>query len=250
VSLLKDRNGEIHLDIPVSGEINDPEFRLGRVILKVIVNFLVKAATSPFALLGSLFGGGEELGYAEFAPGSADLTAQTMKRLDTLGKALHDRPALKLDIIGHADPEKDREGLKQNLLSKKVKIQKIRKLAEKQEEIVSLESITVTQQEYPVYLKRAYAEEKFSKPRNVLGIAKDLPVPEMEALILANMQVTDEDLKALATVRARAVRDHLLQSKQVEPERLYIVESGTLSKESGNTAQGSVDNCRTEFKLK
>src|SRR5208283_67306 len=82
VALLKDRNGEIHLDIPVSGELNDPKFSVGGVILKVIVNLLEKAATSPFALLGALLGSDEQLGYAEFEAGSAILTTDTMKKLN------------------------------------------------------------------------------------------------------------------------------------------------------------------------
>jgi hypothetical protein len=50
--------------------------------------------------LNSAFGGGDELGYAEFAPGSAMLTAESKSKRDTLTKVLMDRPALKLDIIG------------------------------------------------------------------------------------------------------------------------------------------------------
>ena len=102
MSLLKNRNGEIKLDIPVSGELNDPKFSVGRIVLKVIMNLLEKAATSPFALLGAAFGGGEQLGYAEFDHGSASLTDETKKKLDIIGKALYDRPALKMDIVGHA----------------------------------------------------------------------------------------------------------------------------------------------------
>jgi uncharacterized protein involved in outer membrane biogenesis len=228
VALLKDQNGEINLDIPVSGELNDPKFSVGKVVLKIIVNLLVKVATSPFALLGSIFGGGEQLGYAEFDYGSAALTVETQKKLDTLMKALHERPALKMDIVGRADPEKDREGLKQNLLLRKVKAQKIKDMARKGGETPSLDDVIVTPQEYPVYLKQAYKAEKFPKPRNIVGMAKDLPVPEMEKLMLTNMKVTDDDLKALSDERARAVRNYLLQSQQVEETRLFIVESKTL----------------------
>ena len=69
VALLKDIDGRIVIDLPVSGSLDDPEFRVGQVVLRVIVNLLTKAAVSPFALLGSMFGGGEELAYQEFAPG-------------------------------------------------------------------------------------------------------------------------------------------------------------------------------------
>ncbi|HYQ48008.1 MAG TPA: DUF748 domain-containing protein, partial [Thermodesulfovibrionales bacterium] len=175
IALLKNRRGEINLDVPVSGQIDDPKFSLGRIILKILVNLLVKAATSPFALLGALFGGGEELSYVEFDPGMHDLNAQGIKKLDTLLKALNDRPALKLDIEGHADPEKDREGLKQYLFNRRVKAQKLKDLAKKGGETVSVDDIKIETAEYPKYLKAAYNEEKFPKPRNIIGMAKDLP---------------------------------------------------------------------------
>ena len=246
VALLKDRDGKIELDIPVSGDLNDPKFSVGGVILKVIVNLLVKAATSPFALLSAVFGGGEELGYADFDYGSASLTDATKKKLDIIGKALIDRPALKMDIVGHVDPEKDLEGLKQDRMLRKIKAQKIKEMLAKNNEAPSLDSITVTSEEYPVYLKRAYKEEKFSKPRNMIGMAKDLPVPEMEKLMLANMKVTDEDLRVLAGERARSVRDYLLQPKQLDPERIFIVESKALEVEKKEKAK----NSRTDFSLK
>ncbi len=246
VALLKDRNGEINLDIPVSGDLHDPEFSMGRVVLKVIVNLLVKAATSPFALLSSIFGSSEQIDHAEFDYGSAALNNAAKKKLDILGKALHERPSLEMDIVGHADPEKDREGLKQTLMLRKVKSQKIKELARKSEETPELESIIVTPEEYPEYLKRAYKEEKFPKPRNILGMAKSLPVPEMEKLMLTNLKVTEEDLRALAGERARAVRDYLLQSGELERERVFIVEAKALA---GEKKEGMKES-RVDFKLK
>jgi flagellar motor protein MotB len=247
IALLKDQNGEIKLDIPVSGDLNDPKFSVGRVVLKIIVNLLVKVATSPFALLGAIFGSGEQLGYAEFDYGSAALTAETQKKLDILVKALHDRPGLKMDIIGHADLEKDREGLKQELLLRRVKAQKIKDMARKGGETPSLDDVIVTPQEYPVYLKQAYKAEKFPKPRNIVGMAKDLPVPEMEKLMLTNLKVTDDDLKALSQERARAVRNYLLQSQQIAEERIFIVESNILDVKKD---KDGAKNSRTDFKLK
>jgi len=246
VALLKDRNGQINLDIPVSGDLNDPKFSVGRVVLKIIGNLLAKIATSPFALLSAIFGSSEQLDHAEFDYGSAAMNDATKKKLDVLEKALHERPALQLDIVGRADPGKDREGLKQTLILRKVRSQKIKEMAKKSGETADLESITVTPEEYPKYLKLAYKEEKFPKPRNVLGMAKDLPVPEMEKLMLTNQKVTEEDVRALAGERALAVRDYLLQSGLVEHERVFIVEAKTLE---GKKKEG-VKESRVDFTLK
>jgi hypothetical protein len=246
VALLKDHKGEISLDIPVSGNLDDPEFSVGSIILKVIVNLLVKAATSPFALLGAVFGGGEQLGYAEFEYGSASITPDTQKKLDILIKALSERPALKLDILGYADPEKDKEGLKRYIMMRKVKAQKLKGLLKQNKEAVSLESIEVTAAEYPEYLKQAYNAEKFPKPRNIIGMAKSLPVPEMEKLMLANTPVTDDDLRILAKDRGLVIKDYILKSKQIGQERIFLVESKTLAAEKKEGAKRS----RVDFKLK
>ena len=246
IALLKNRKGEIKLDIPVSGQIDDPNFRIGKIVLKILVNILVKAATSPFALLGALFGGGEELSYVEFDPGMYLLSEQGVKKLDTLVKALYDRPSLKVEIEGHADLEKDREGLRQYLFDRKVKAQKLKDLAKKGGETVSMDEIKVEPAEYPKYLKAAYKVEKFPKPRNIIGMAKDLPVPEMEKLMVTHIEVKEDDLRHLASQRALAVKDHILKSKQVEPERIFLIEPKSVQpKEKEN-----VKDSRVDFRLK
>lgn len=121
VTLLKDRKGQIKLDLPVTGSLDDPQFSVGHAILKIIVNLLTKAATAPFALLGAMFGGGDELGYIEFDYGRASVTDASAKKLDALSKALSEKPSIKVDIEGYVDKERDREGLKQYLLQKKVR---------------------------------------------------------------------------------------------------------------------------------
>ena len=68
IALLKNNRGEIDLNLPIAGSLDDPQFSVGGVIVQVIVNLFVKAVTSPFALLGSMFGGGEELSNIEFGP--------------------------------------------------------------------------------------------------------------------------------------------------------------------------------------
>ncbi len=246
VALLKDRKGEIRLDLPVSGSLDDPKFSIGRVILKIIVNILVKAATSPFALLGAIFGGGEELSYLEFAPGIGQPDSVGQGKLKTLEKALYDRPALKLEITGHVDMAADREMLRQIAFDRKVKAQKLAETAGKGGTNVSLDNVVVSPAEYPKVLKAAYKKEKFPKPRNFLGIAKDLPVPEMEKLMLTHIQITDDDLRDLAHRRAQAAKDLLLSSGRVDPERVFLVEPKTLSPEK----KEKLKNSRVDFVIR
>ena len=231
VALLKDRNGEIHLDLPVTGSIDDPKFSIWGVVWKIIGNLLVKAATSPFALLGSLFGGGEQLSYLEFPAGIADIPAAEEGKLGNLAKVLHERPALKLEIEGHVDVDKDREGLRQLIFRRKVAARKLADLAIKGQPAPALDNVRVETAEYPKYLTLAYKAEKFPKPRNIIGMAKDLPVPEMEKLMLTHIRITDDNLRQLAVDRASHVRDRLVAMGKVEPERIFLVEPKTLSPE-------------------
>ncbi|MDP9045147.1 MAG: DUF748 domain-containing protein, partial [Pseudomonadota bacterium] len=103
VALLKDRNGVIDINLPVSGSLNDPQFSVGSLIFKVIVNLLTKALTSPFALLGGASDGAEDLSQVEFRPGTADITPPGLVALDKVAQALNERPALKMTVTGTAD---------------------------------------------------------------------------------------------------------------------------------------------------
>ena len=124
VALLKDGDGRIVIDMPVKGNLDDPDFRYGKVVVRVLVNLLTKAATSPFSLLGSMFGGGgDELAFQEFTPGASELLPAELPKLDTLVKALTNRPALSLGIEGSYDASADAFALKRTKLSDVVRRQ-------------------------------------------------------------------------------------------------------------------------------
>jgi uncharacterized protein involved in outer membrane biogenesis len=223
VALLKDRNGVIDVNLPISGSLDDPQFSVFGIVLQVIGNLIVKAVTAPFALLGALVGGGEELAYLEFAPGTAKLDEADTAKLKNLTKALTDRPGLKLDVAGRVDPEVDREGLKRDSIDRKVKVQKFNDLRREGKAPPSADAVTVEKAEYERYLRRAYDEEKFPKPRNIIGFAKELPVPEMETLMLTHAQATEEDLRVLANTRAQVAKDWIVSEGKVPAERVFIV---------------------------
>jgi uncharacterized protein involved in outer membrane biogenesis len=244
VSLLKDRQGVIRVDLPVSGSLDDPKFSVWGVVWTVLKNLLIKAATSPFALLGSLFGGGEELSWIDFEPGRADLTATSRTKLETLGKALQERPALQLEVEGHAEVDRDSQALRRLELERRVKAQKLK-------EMVSTGSsasaeVTLSPAEYPKYLKLAYNEAKIDKPKNFLGIAKDIAVSEMERLMLVGMTVSESDLRLLARQRAQIAREQILRGRQIGTERVFLVEPKSLRPEHDQKTR----NSRVDFRLK
>jgi hypothetical protein len=244
IALLKNQRGEIDINLPISGSLNDPEFSIGGIIIKVIVNLLTKAVTAPFALLGSLVGDGEELSEIDFLPGYGRVEPEAEKRLQALSKALTDRPALKLEITGYADPENDHDGLKRVILERKVKAQKLSEGVEKGEAGGSLQDVNLEPKEYEKFLELAYEEEKFDKPKNVIGFTKDLPVPEMEQLMLANINAGDDELRKLALQRAKAARDWLVEKGSISIDRVFIseprIESEVDGEKLGSRAKFSI----------
>ncbi len=249
VALLKDRNGVIDINLPISGSLDSPDFSVGGIIVKVLVNLVAKAVTSPFALLGSMFGGGEELSSLPFDPGSFAITPAAESKLKSLATALTERPALKLDIAGVTDADQDRSGLQRATLDNKVRAIKL-KDAVRGGTSVAVDSVKVSAAEYPALLARAYKVEKFSKPRNVIGLEKDLPVPDMEKLMLANIAITNEDLTALGTQRALAAKEWLTTNGKVPAERLYILAAKTADTNGKQERrQASPKSCRPKWSL-
>ena len=251
VALLKDRNGVIDVELPISGSLDDPQFSVGGIVLRLVINLITKAVTAPFALLGSVFGGssnGEELSYLEFDSGRATLSEAAHNKIATLAKAMNNRPALKVELTGRTDPVSDPEGLKRVAIERKVKAQKLKDLSRDGAAPKSIDEVQVNGSEYPQYLKAAYGEESFPKPRNAIGLARNLPVSEMEKLMIQHTTVNDDDLRQLANRRAEVARDAIVASGQVGSERVSIAPAKPLSSEESAKVKGRLN--RVDFSLR
>lgn len=223
VALLKDRNGGIHLDIPVTGRIDNPELNIWKLVGQAFTNMLVKAVTSPLALLSSLFGSDEDFSAIPFAPGTSVILTSEELKLDHLAKALFDRPALKIELKGYVDREKDMEAYRSELLNRKIKHEKVAALRAKEtlKADDNVETIQVLPEEYATYLTAVYRREKFPKPRNVLGLVKSLPPDEMKKLIIVNTVIGEHELHALAHERVVAIMGYLVRKGNIPAERLF-----------------------------
>lgn len=244
ISLLKNRHGEIDIRLPLSGSINDPQFSLTGIIWEAFVNLITKVITAPFTLLASLLGEGEELSQISFPSGYATLEAEAEKRLQTLSTALLDRPALKLEITGFADPVNDHEALKRALLERKIKTQKLSESVKKGLAIDSLDEIQLDEKEYVHYLTQVYKEADFEKPRNIIGLTKSLPAAEMEQLILAHTMISDDELHELAEHRASTVLHWLIEQGGVPSDRVFVLGTKVVSADAGQQP-----NSRVEFSV-
>lgn len=221
ISLLKNTRGQIDVNLPVSGSLSNPEFSVGGLIWRAVLNLIAKAVTSPFSLLAHAFGGGgEDLGYVEFAPGSYQLDDAQQKKLDTVVKMLTEKPSIRLDLIGRVDPAKDTSGLGDAYVERLVRQQKLKDVVGQGESIDPM-SVKVEPAEYSKYLTRAYKAADFKKPRNVIGLQKTLPDADMKKALAEHAPADDNALRALAQQRAQAVRQYL--DGKIDSSRVFIV---------------------------
>ncbi|WP_176100213.1 DUF748 domain-containing protein [Burkholderia cepacia] len=221
ISLLKNTRGQIDVNLPVSGSLSNPEFSVGGLIWRAVLNLIAKAVTSPFSLLAHAFGsGGEDLGYVEFAPGSYQLDDAQQKKLDTVVKMLTEKPSIRLDLIGRVDPAKDTSGLGDAYVERLVRQQKLKDVIGQGESIDPM-SVKVEPAEYSKYLTRAYKAADFKKPRNLIGLQKTLPDADMKKALAEHAPADDNALRALAQQRAQAVRQYL--EGKIDSSRVFVV---------------------------
>lgn len=222
VALLADRNGVIDVNLPISGSLNDPDFKLGSVVFKLIGNLIVKAASAPFSLLTTAFGGGgEELSSVFFAPGSSALTPEAKAGLDKVARALADRPGLTLTVTGAAALDAEREALKRARLNDLLQSEKRRRATSTSTADPAGASDAISEAQYQALLKTVYRRADMVKPRNALGLAQSLSVADMEALLMANIRITEDAAQALALQRGVTVKDYLI-SQKLAAQRLYL----------------------------
>lgn len=216
VALLADSQGVIDINLPVSGSINDPDFRVGAIVWKMVLNLIGKAILSPFSLISGAFSGEDRLEQLNFLPGSAELDVANRTKLKSVAQLLSDKPALRVTLVGQADLDAEREAFRQAELVDLVKAEKRRRLSRDNQD--ASKASAISPEEYPSLLKSVYRRSAVPKPRNALGLVKDLPPAEMEALLLAAMSVDASDMRDLAQARAQQVREALMALKVPEAQ--------------------------------
>ncbi len=220
LALLKDRKGNIKLDVPISGRIDDPKFNIGGIIVQAIKNIIVKAATSPFKFIASVFGGSEDIKYIEFSAGSTILSHESKSKLDVLITALYERPGIEMEVSGFIDKYEDINILVSNLLTRMVKNEKLMKMKNREKLATSLNDITFETDEYDKYLRALYETKYADSAPN-----KEITVPEIEALIKSKIEISDNEIMKLIDNRMQNVNSYILDSGKVEGERIFLVES-------------------------
>lgn len=235
VALLKDRNGVIDLNLPVSGSLDDPEFSLAPLIWKAVVGLLAKVATAPFAALGRMFGGGEQLNYIDFAPGDATLDAAAQDKLRSLTQALQAKDKLQLDVPIAYSAQLDGPALATAHLEEQLRA--LEQKGRANGNAPSSSSPPDPQARFQLLL-RAYrtargkdaalpaAAQAMASPSKKGTAPPDLAAANaaLQSELLADVSVPDTALQQLGKERAQAIQQALVQG-QIAAERVFIIGS-------------------------
>jgi len=220
VGLLKDRKGQIEIDMPIRGNLNDPDFKYGKVVISTLLNLLTKVVASPFSLMGKLVpGGGEDeegLQFIEFQPGSASLTDEDMKKLEALETALDERAGLRLDVKGTFDTTLDRAALQARKLHEQ--------LLEMSGKSRGATGDTLSPRDEQRLIEKLYA--KLPSPDSTTTESTQPTIEEMKQRVAAAIVISEAELEALARQRAEAIRNLLLESGRLTEERVVLLDSG------------------------
>jgi uncharacterized protein involved in outer membrane biogenesis len=221
LAILRDRRGVIAFDLPIEGSLDDPDVKYGKLVWKAIFGLLGKIATSPFTLIGKLFGGDSgDLSSLAFAPGSSALDAAATPKLQALAKALQERPGLKLEAEGGVDADQDGAVLRRAALEDLLRRTRATTL-----KLAEAGPIPVTEGER--WVKAAYAAA-FPAPKEAKD-AQPVPPPppaEMEQRLLGSLKVDPAALAQLADARAKGVLAWLLDTAKADPQRVFQVRTG------------------------
>jgi uncharacterized protein involved in outer membrane biogenesis len=253
VALLTDSQGRINVTVPVTGNIDNPQFSYGHLIREALASLIVRIVSAPFRALASLLGSGSEaLGSINFEPGRARLLPAEQEKLDKVGQVLKERPQVKLVVRGAFDPQLDGEALRDRQVRRGVAQALGVKLEQREDPGPIAYSDAATQRALEGLLAAGAGpkaveelEREFKKnagrdPQRVSWVmalfGKASPDREFYQAMFQRLvklyPLPETEPQRLATRRAETIVEHLIQSAGVDPSRVESGETRTVSSSS------------------
>lgn len=243
IALLEDNDGVIDIDMPIRGNVDQPDFKYGALVWKTLGNLILKAVASPFSFLGSMLGiGGDELKFVEFESASLSLIPSEREKLDNIAKLLTKRPKMNLSIAGSYDALVDKEAIQKTKL---VNLVVKESGAKNEEERVSAMNIDLLED---IYEDIVGNDDKIEKIEDTLEKKYDDDAKFERAYLQALVKectdiqlVSAEELQALARDRSDVIKSYLVDSKGIDVTRVEELEIAEVSSEDKKLIQSNLE---------
>ncbi len=239
IALLKDANGNIDIQLPVEGDLNNPQFSVMPIVWQTLRNLVVRAVQAPFNFIAGLAGGsgGPDLSNVTFAAGSSELDASAQGNLDKLAEALKQRPALKLEVEGVAAAASDGPLLADKRLKQEYQKNYYSMLQRRGDKVPSDASqLEVPEDLQPILLEGVYrARLKKQPPAEWQQLSKDERSAKMRQAVLDSWSDSQLLLRKLGQERATQIKDYLVAKGGLGDDRIYLIDVSFGEAENGGT---------------
>ncbi|MFJ7286282.1 DUF748 domain-containing protein [Pseudomonas sp. NPDC099000] len=229
IALLKDVDGKISIELPVTGDLNNPQFSVMPIVWQTLRNLIVKAAAAPFKMIGGLVSGGgsEDLGTVSFAPGSSELSKDAEGSLIKLSQALKERPALRLEIEGTAAAKSDGPLIAEQRLEREYQYNYYKMLQRRGDKVPAQASLLqVPDGEKGPLLEGIYRTRlKTQPPAEWKDLGKEERTVKMRADVIKFWSSSDVLLRQLGQERASSIKDYLVDKTQMDDDRVYFIDA-------------------------
>ncbi|MEO4014549.1 DUF748 domain-containing protein [Pseudomonas rossensis] len=236
IALLKDVDGKISIELPVTGDLNNPQFSIMPIVWQTLRNLIVKAAAAPFKMIGGLVSGGgsEDLGTVSFAPGSSNLSKEAEGALVKLSQALKERPALRLEIEGTAAASSDGPLIAEQRLEREYQYNYYKMLQRRGDKVPAQASLLeVPDNEKGPLLEGIYRTRlKTQPPAEWKDLGKEERTVKMREGVIKFWSSSDVLLRQLGQERASSIKDYLVDKGQLADDRVYFIDANLGEAES------------------
>lgn len=229
VALLKDTDGKISIELPVSGDLNNPEFSVMPIVWQTLRNLVLRAAQAPFKFIGGLVrgGGSQDLGTVAFAPGSSELGSDAQGALDQLAAALKERPALRLEIEGTSAQASDGPLIAQQRLEREYQSTWYKILQRRGDKVPANASLLqVEEDDKPAMLEGIYRTRLKQQPPTAWEqLSRDERTAKLHEAVIESWAQSAALLRQLGQARASSIKDYLVEKGQLDDDRVYFIDT-------------------------
>ena len=229
VALLKDTEGKISIELPVTGDLNNPQFSVMPIVWQTLRNLVLRAAQAPFKFIGGLIAGGgsQDLGNVSFAPGSSELSGDAQSALNKLASALKERPELRLEIEGTSAQSSDGPLIAQQRLEREYQATWYKILQRRGDKVPANASmLVVDDSDKPAMLEGIYRTRlKQQPPAEWQQLGREERTAKLRDAVIKSWAESAPLLRTLGQERASSIKDYLVDKGKLEDDRVYFIDT-------------------------